>query len=105
MRCKLGTVQAITAIADKIARVLYHVLLTKEPHAEADFHRSEEHAGRRAEMRPSKQATILGFQIIPVPADLAAWPMTSFAEDFSGAILIHGDKIIESWIRCLGSGG
>jgi hypothetical protein len=72
MRSKLGTAQAITAIAHQIPRVLYHALLTKEPYAEADFHRSEEDAWRRAEMKPSKQATILGFQIIPVPADLAA---------------------------------
>ena len=33
MRAKLGTAQAITATAHKIARILYHVLLTKEPYA------------------------------------------------------------------------
>jgi len=71
MRAKLGTAQAITATAHKIARVLYHVLLTKEPYAEAAFHRSDEHARRRAEMRLRKQAALLGFQIIPVPRDSA----------------------------------
>ena len=71
MRAKLGTAQAITATAHKIARVLYHVLLTKEPYAETVFHRSDEHARRRAEMRLRKQAALLGFQIIPVPADSA----------------------------------
>ena len=34
MRAKLGTAQAITATAHKIARILYHVLSTKEPYAE-----------------------------------------------------------------------
>ena len=34
MRAKLGTAQAITATAHKIARILYHVLLTKEPYSE-----------------------------------------------------------------------
>jgi hypothetical protein len=34
MRVKLGTAQAITATAHKIARILNHVLSTKEPYAE-----------------------------------------------------------------------
>jgi hypothetical protein len=33
MRAKLGTAQATTATAHKIARILYHVLLTKEPYS------------------------------------------------------------------------
>jgi transposase len=66
MRAKLGTAQAITATAHKIARVLYHVLLTKEPYAETVFHKGDEHARRRAEMRLRKHAALLGFQIIPV---------------------------------------
>jgi transposase len=71
MRAKLGTAQAMTATAHKIARVPYHVLLATEPYAETVFHRSDEHARRRAEMRLRKQPALLGFQIIPVPADLA----------------------------------
>ena len=66
MRAKLGTAQAITATAHKIARVLYHVLLTKEPYAETVFHKCDDHARRRAEMRLRKHAALLGFQIIPV---------------------------------------
>jgi transposase len=71
MRAKLGTAQAITATAHKIARVLYHVLLTKEPYAETVFHKCDKHARQRAEMRLRKQAALLGFQIIPVPPDSA----------------------------------
>jgi len=44
MRAKLGTAQAITATAHKIARILYHVLLTKEPYAETVFYRCDEQA-------------------------------------------------------------
>ena len=44
MRAKLGTAQAITATAHKIARILYHVLLTKEPYAETVFHRCDQQA-------------------------------------------------------------
>lgn len=65
MRAQLGTAQAITATAHKIARVLYHILLTKQPYTETVFHRCDEHARRRAEMRLRKQAALLGFQIIP----------------------------------------
>ena len=68
MRAKLGTAQAITATAHKIARILYHVLSTKEPYAETVFHRYDEQAQRRAEMRLRKQATRLGFQLLPIPA-------------------------------------
>ena len=65
---RLGTAQAITATAHKIARILYHVLSTKEPYAETIFHRCDEEAHRRAEMRLRKQAARLGFQLLPVPA-------------------------------------
>ena len=44
MRAKLGTAQAITATAHKIARILYHVLSTKEPYAETVFQRCDEQA-------------------------------------------------------------
>jgi transposase len=64
MRSKLGTAQAITATAHKIARVLYHVLLTKEPYTETVFHKCDEQARRRAEKRLRKQAALLGFHII-----------------------------------------
>jgi transposase len=65
MRAKLGTAQAITATAHKIARVLYHVLLTKQPYTETVFHKCDEHARHRAEMRLRNQAAILGFQVVP----------------------------------------
>jgi transposase len=68
MRAKLGTAQAITATAHKIARILYHVLLTKEPYADIVFHRCDEQARRRAEMPLRKQAAQLGFQVLPIPA-------------------------------------
>ena len=62
------TAQAITATAHKIARILYHVLLTKQPYAETVFHRCDEQAQQRAEMRLRKQAAQLGFQLLPIPA-------------------------------------
>jgi transposase len=72
MRAKLGAAQAITATAHKIARVLYHVLLTREPYAETIFHQHDQQAQQRAEIRLRKQAALLGFQLVPnaTPADL-----------------------------------
>jgi transposase len=67
VRAKLGTPQAITATAHKIARVLYHILSTKQPYTESLFHRLDEHAQQRAELRLRRQASQLGFQLIPSP--------------------------------------
>jgi transposase len=66
MRAKLGTAQAITATAHKIARVLYHVLLTKEPYSETIFHNCDEYTRRRAEKRLRKHAALFGYQLIPI---------------------------------------
>jgi hypothetical protein len=66
MRSKLGTAQAITATAHKLARVLYHVLLTKEPYTETVFSRCEEQAFQRAQRSLRQRAKQLGFQIIPI---------------------------------------
>jgi transposase len=68
MRAKLGTAQAITATAHKIARILYHVLSTKEPYTETIFHLYDEQAHQRAEIRLRKQAARLGFQLVTIPA-------------------------------------
>ena len=68
MRAKLGTAQAITVTAHKIARILYHVLSTKEPYTETVFHLYDEQAHQRAEIRLRNQAARLGFQLLPIPA-------------------------------------
>ena len=68
MRAKLGTAQAITATAHKIARILYHVLLSKQPYTESIFHLCDEQAQFRAEKRLRKQAAQLGFQVVPIQA-------------------------------------
>jgi len=66
MRARLGTAQAITATAHKVARILYYVLRTKEPYSETVFHQCDEQALLRAEARLRKHAAQLGFQVIPI---------------------------------------
>jgi transposase len=68
MRAKLGAAQAITATAHKIARILNHVLRTKEPYSETIFHRCDEQAQLRAEIRLRKNAAQVGFLIVPIGA-------------------------------------
>ncbi len=63
---KLGKPQAITATAHKLARIVYHLLSTKEAYNEAVFHRCDEEALRRAQFRLRRQAAQLGFQLIPI---------------------------------------
>jgi hypothetical protein len=48
---KLGKPQAITATAHKLARIVYHLLSTKEAYNETVFHRCDEEALRRARFR------------------------------------------------------
>jgi hypothetical protein len=72
LRAKLGTAQAITATAHKIARILYHVLQTKEPYSETIFHRCDEQAQLRAEARLRKHAAQLGFHLVPIAAESGA---------------------------------
>jgi transposase len=62
---KLGRPQAITATAHKLARIVYHLLGTKEVYNESVFHKSEADTIRRAEYRLRRQAAQLGFQVIP----------------------------------------
>ena len=68
MKWKLGTPAAVTATAHKLARIIYHLLSTREPYNESLFLRFDEAAAQRAETRLRKQAAKLGFQIVPNPA-------------------------------------
>ena len=61
---KLGKPQAITATAHKLARIIFHVLTTKEPYNESVFKKSDEQILQRAEMRLRRQAAQLGYHIV-----------------------------------------
>jgi transposase len=65
MRRKLGAAEAVTAAAHKLARILYHVLRTKEAYNETVFLRHDQESIKRAEERLRKQAAKLGFQLAP----------------------------------------
>ncbi len=68
MKWRLGAPAAVTATAHKLARIVYHLLSTKEPY-------SEDSPGSIAIIWPTsglkyrlrKQAANLGYQLTPVP--------------------------------------
>ena len=65
MARKLDKPQAITATAHKLARIVFHLMSTKEAYNESVFRKCEEDSKQRAELRLRKQAAQLGFQVVP----------------------------------------
>jgi transposase len=65
IRTRLGTPAAITAAAHKLARVLYHLIKTRQPYQESVFAIVEERARHRQFIRLKRQASALGFQLTP----------------------------------------
>src|SRR5207249_8810930 len=65
MRAKLGAPKAITAAAHKLARIVYHLLTTRQSYDDSIFTKAEERYRRRAEGRLKAQAQALGFTLFP----------------------------------------
>jgi hypothetical protein len=61
MRAKLGAPKALTAAAHKLARIVYHLLTTKETYDDSVFAKAEERYRKRSENRLKAQAQALGF--------------------------------------------
>lgn len=66
LRTRLGTPAAITAAAHKLARVLYHIVTTRQPYDESVFAVMEARARHRQFIRLKKQAASFGFQLMPI---------------------------------------
>jgi hypothetical protein len=64
MRTRLGTPAAITAAAHKLARILYHLITTREPYAESVFATVERRSQQRRIANLKKQASTLGFRLL-----------------------------------------
>lgn len=69
MRAKLGAPKAITATAHKLARILYHLITTRQPYDESRLAAAESDHRRRTESRLRTQARALGFQLVPAPQE------------------------------------
>jgi transposase len=64
MRAKLGAPAAITAAAHKLARIVFHMLATRDAYDEAILNKNERGFRARAEARLRAQAKALGYSIV-----------------------------------------
>ena len=67
MRAKLGPAKAITATAHKLARILFHLLTTRQPCDQSVLLRDAEKQRKRVEAKLRARARALGFQLVPIP--------------------------------------
>jgi transposase len=67
MKWRLGAAEATTATAHKLARIVYHLLSTKQQYDESVLVRCDRQENTRAEMRLRKQAANLGYMLSPMP--------------------------------------
>ena len=65
MRARLGAPKAITAAAHKLARIVYHLLTTRQPYDETIFAKHEQVSRARTEVRLRAQAKELGLRLVP----------------------------------------
>jgi len=65
MRARLGPPAAITAAAHKIARILYHLITTRQRYDESVFAVMEQRAKQRQISILKKRASVLGFALTP----------------------------------------
>jgi len=68
MRAKLGAPKAITAAAHKLARILFHLLTTRQPYDESVFAQREVQNNQRMQHRLRQQAQKYGFQLVEIKA-------------------------------------
>jgi transposase len=67
MRARLGTEQAITATAHKLARIIYHMLKHRQPYQPLSAEAYDEQHRQREMNRLKRQAAKLGFALQPQP--------------------------------------
>lgn len=71
MRTRLGAPKAITAAAHKLARIVFHLVTTKQPYDESVFAIAEQRCEYKAKQRLIAQARTLGFNLVPIQTPAA----------------------------------
>ena len=67
LRARLGPAQAITATAHKLARIIYHMLKTRQPYQELGEAAYEARYRERRVKALQHQAAKMGYQLVPQP--------------------------------------
>ena len=68
MRARLGTPEATTAIAHKLARIIYHLITHRVAYDDSILAAAERQDRRRFERRLRRQAHALGYELVPEAA-------------------------------------
>jgi transposase len=66
LKARLGPPRAVTAVAHKLARIIYHMVTTQQEYDGTVFYEQERRAQDRKRNRLIVQAKELGFQLVPV---------------------------------------
>jgi transposase len=66
MRAKLGAPKAITAAAHKLARILFHLIATRQAYDETVFAQQEIQNNQRMQQKLRQQARKYGFQLVEI---------------------------------------
>jgi len=66
MRAKLGAPKAITAAAHKLARILFHLISTRQEFDDSKFAADQLRFQKRQEIKLRAKAKSMGFELIPV---------------------------------------
>jgi hypothetical protein len=66
MRAKLGAPKAITAAAHKLARIIFHLITSRQEFDESRFTADQLRYQKRQEGKLRAKAKALGFQLVPL---------------------------------------
>ena len=66
MRAKLGPPKAITALAHKLARIIFHLITTHQEFDESRFAADQLRHQRRQEIKLRAKAKVMGFELVPL---------------------------------------
>jgi len=66
MRAKLGAPKAITAAAHKLARIIFHLITTRQEFDDSRFAADQKRHHKRQEARLRAKAKTMGFQLVPL---------------------------------------
>jgi hypothetical protein len=67
LRARIGPAQAVTAAAHKLARIVYHMITTREAYDTSVFAQIEQRHAQRLHKWLNKQAQQLGYALTPIP--------------------------------------
>ncbi len=68
LRARLGPPDAVTATAHRLARIVPHLITTRQAYDDSIFTQLEKQSQQRAENRLKSQARARGFQLVPLEA-------------------------------------